>query len=82
MENASSLSQPYGGGVPPHESAVSAVSWAAVIAGAVIAAALSLALFAGGTGLGFLSVSPWADEGISWPTASVGMWPAACAGCG
>ncbi len=39
MENASSLSQPYGA-VPPRESAISAVSWAAVFAGAVIAAAL------------------------------------------
>lgn len=73
MENASSLSQPYGGVVPPHESAVSAVSWAAVIAGAVIAAALSLALFAGGTGLGFLSVSPWADEGISAPAVGISI---------
>ncbi|NMK45563.1 hypothetical protein [Achromobacter sp. Bel] len=73
MENASSLSQPYGGAVPPHESALSAVSWAAVFAGAVIAAALSLALFAGGTGLGFLSVSPWADEGMSAPAVGIGI---------
>ncbi|MBB1596995.1 hypothetical protein [Achromobacter sp. UMC46] len=73
MENASSLSQPYAGAVPPHESAVSAVSWAAVFAGAVIAAALSLALFAGGTGLGFLSVSPWADEGVSAPAVGIGI---------
>lgn len=73
MENASSLSQPYAGAVPPHESAVSAVSWAAVFAGAVIAAALSLTLFAGGTGLGFLSVSPWADEGVSAPAAGIGI---------
>lgn len=73
MENASSLSQPYAGGVPPRESAISAVSWAAVIAGAVIAAALSLALFAGGTGLGFLSVSPWSDEGVSAPTIGIGV---------
>ncbi|HEY9270988.1 MULTISPECIES: hypothetical protein [Achromobacter] len=73
MENASSLSQPYAGGVPPRESAVSAVSWAAVIAGAVIAAALSLALFAGGTGLGFLSVSPWSGEGVSAPAIGVGL---------
>ncbi|CAB3701372.1 hypothetical protein [Achromobacter pestifer] len=73
MENASSLSQPYGGTVPPHESAISAVSWAAVFAGAVIAAALSLALFAGGTGLGFLSVSPWADEGMSAPAVGISI---------
>ncbi len=73
MENASSLSQPYPGGVPPRESAISAVSWAAVISGAVIAAALSLALFAGGTGLGFLSVSPWSGEGASAPAIGMGL---------
>ncbi|QKH33932.1 hypothetical protein FOC84_02870 [Achromobacter pestifer] len=73
MENASSLSQPYPGGMPPRESAISAVSWAAVIAGAVIAAALSLALFAGGTGLGFLSVSPWSGEGASAPALGIGF---------
>lgn len=73
MENASSLSQPYASGAPPRESAISAVSWAAVFAGAVIAAALSLALFAGGTGLGFLSVSPWGDEGMSAPAIGIGI---------
>lgn len=59
--------------LPPHESGISAVSWAAVFAGAVIAAALSLALFAGGSGLGFLSVSPWSDEGVSAPTVGIGI---------
>ncbi|MDH1524480.1 hypothetical protein [Achromobacter mucicolens] len=73
MQNTSSLSQPYADGVPPRESAISAVSWAAVFAGAVIAAALSLALFAGGTGLGFLSVSPWGEEGMSAPAIGVGI---------
>ncbi|QVQ29325.1 hypothetical protein [Achromobacter deleyi] len=73
MENSSSLSQPYNSGVPQHESAISAVSWAAVFAGAVIAAALSLALFAGGTGLGFLSVSPWGDEGMSAPAVGISI---------
>ncbi len=73
MENASSSSLAYGGAVPPRESAISGVSWAAVFAGAVIAAALSLALFAGGTGLGFLSVSPWGDEGMSAPAVGIGI---------
>lgn len=73
MENASSVGQPYVAGVPTQESAVSAVSWAAVFAGAVIAAALSLALFAGGTGLGFLSVSPWSDEGMSAPAVGISI---------
>ncbi|MGE8612844.1 MAG: hypothetical protein ACN6PF_11105 [Achromobacter veterisilvae] len=73
MENASMSNQPYADGVPPRESALSAVSWAAVFAGAVIAAALSLALFAGGAGLGFLSVSPWEDEGMSAPAVGIGV---------
>jgi len=73
MENASMLSQPYANDAPPRESAISAVSWAAVFAGAVIAAALSLALFAGGAGLGFLSVSPWGDEGLPAPAVGIGV---------
>lgn len=48
-----------------------AVSWGAVFAGAVGAAALSLILILLGTGLGLSVVSPWAHEGISATTASV-----------
>jgi len=48
-----------------------AVSWGAVIAGAVGAAALSLVLFLLGTGLGLAAVSPWVSEGISGTTAGV-----------
>ncbi len=48
-----------------------AVSWGAVIAGAVGAAALSLVLFLLGTGLGLAAVSPWASDGISGSTAGV-----------
>ena len=48
-----------------------AVSWGAVFAGAVGAAALSLILILLGTGLGLSVVSPWAHEGISGVTASV-----------
>jgi hypothetical protein len=40
------------------------VSWAAVIGGAFVAAALSLILLALGTGLGFASVSPWSNAGV------------------
>jgi hypothetical protein len=43
----------------------SGVSWAAVIAGAVVAAALSLSLLALGAGLGFSAISPWSGEGTS-----------------
>lgn len=46
----------------------SAVSWAAILAGAAAAAALSLILVLLGTGLGLSSVSPWAFEGVSAET--------------
>jgi hypothetical protein len=44
------------------------VSWAAVIAGAFVAAALSLILLALGAGLGLSSVSPWSNIGASAST--------------
>jgi len=47
---------------------ISAVSWASIAAGAVVAAAMSLALLALGAGLGLSSVSPWADSGVSAST--------------
>lgn len=50
---------------------VSAVSWAAIFAGASAAAALSLILLLLGAGLGLSSVSPWAQKGIS--TAAFGI---------
>jgi hypothetical protein len=46
------------------------VSWAAVVAGAFVAAALSLILLALGAGLGFSSVSPWSNVGASASTIS------------
>jgi hypothetical protein len=48
--------------------AKSGVSWPSIAAGAVVAAALSLVLFALGAGLGLSSVSPWADSGVSAST--------------
>jgi hypothetical protein len=47
---------------------VSAVSWASIAAGAVVNAALTLALLALGAGLGLSSVSPWGDSGVSLST--------------
>lgn len=41
------------------------VSWGAVVAGAFVTAALSLALLALGTGIGFSAVSPWRNSGAS-----------------
>jgi len=53
------------------ESSVSAVSWAAILAGAAVAAAISLFLAALGAGLGFASVSAWPNAGASATTFSV-----------
>jgi hypothetical protein len=48
-----------------NESYTSGVSWAAVIAGAFVAAALSLILFALSAGIGFSAISPWGNAGAS-----------------
>ncbi|MPZ47446.1 MAG: hypothetical protein GEV05_29630 [Betaproteobacteria bacterium] len=50
---------------------LAAVSWGAVLAGAFVAAALSLILLILGTGLGLTAVSPWSDEGASAKTLGV-----------
>lgn len=50
---------------------VSALSWAAIIGGALAAAALSLILLALGAGLGFASLSPWANAGETATTFGV-----------
>jgi hypothetical protein len=47
------------------EANASGVSWAAVIAGAFVTAALSLTMLALGAGFGLLSTSPWSRGGIS-----------------
>jgi hypothetical protein len=52
----------------PDETNSSGVSWAAVIAGGVVTAALALALVALGTGLGLSSVSLWSNVGVSAST--------------
>jgi hypothetical protein len=49
----------------------SAVSWASIIAGAFVAAAVSLVLLALGSGLGFAAVSPWPDRGVSPSTFAI-----------
>lgn len=51
---------------PP--AAQAAVSWPAIIAGAFVAAAVSLMLFALGSGLGFAAISPWPGRGVSVTT--------------
>ena len=49
----------------------SGVSWAAVTGGAFVSASLSLTLLALGAGLGFSSVSPWSNVGVS--ASALGM---------
>src|ERR1700730_4553522 len=51
-----------------NEANSSGVSWAAVIGGGFVTAALSLILLALGAGLGFSSVSPWSNVGASAST--------------
>jgi hypothetical protein len=54
-----------------NESTASAISWAAIIAGAFAAAAMGLILIALGTGLGFAAVSPWSNSGASATTMTI-----------
>ena len=58
------------------ESAVSAVSWPAIIAGAVAIVAVGLILLALGSGVGLSSISPWPNFGTSATTFGVyaAMW--------
>ena len=51
--------------------AASGVSWAAIIAGAFVASAFSLALVALGAGIGLISVSPWSSNNPSVTTFTV-----------
>jgi len=54
------------------ESSRSAVSWAAIIAGGVTAAAVSLILLILGAGLGLSTLSPWSNSGASATAIGVG----------
>ena len=58
------------------EASASAVSWAAIFAGAVVAAAASVILVALGSGFGFAAISPWNNSGASLQTfaVSTGVW--------
>jgi hypothetical protein len=50
----------------------SAASWAAIAAGGIAAAALTLVLLAFGAGMGFSSISPWPNSGVSSETFKLG----------
>ena len=54
--------------VADQNAAASAISWAAVIAGAVAAVAITLLLVALGAGIGLSSVSPWSSSNPSSTT--------------
>jgi hypothetical protein len=54
------------------ESPVSAVTWSAVFAGALIAVAVSLALLVFGSALGLATISPWSDPGGTAVALGVG----------
>jgi len=49
----------------------SATSWGAILAGAAAAAALTLALISLGSAVGFSSVSPWPNAGVSATTFKI-----------
>ena len=51
-----------------NEAAGSAVSWAAILAGAFAATAFTIALVALGAGTGLVSVSPWSHDNVSVTT--------------
>src|SRR6202049_237472 len=74
MEQIPKSTAPYRSGVAEtsvnNEANSSGVSWAAVIGGGFVTAALSLILLALGTGLGLSSVSPWSNVGVS--TSAIG----------
>lgn len=53
------------------ESPRSAVSWGAILAGAVVASAVSLVLVLLGSGLGLAALSPWSGAGASATTFAV-----------
>ena len=73
-------------GVMPH--GLSAASWGAIFAGALVAVAASLILLSLGAGFEFASASPWIDRGVSATTFSVttaiwlivSQWISACLG--
>jgi hypothetical protein len=54
----------------------SAASWPAIVIGACLATAVSVVLFALGSGLGFALISPWNDRGIAITTcaATLAIW--------
>jgi hypothetical protein len=67
------MSHVLGSDVPPgvEESSQSALSWAAIFAGAIGMAALALLLATVGSGVGLSTVSPWPGSGMSATTFEI-----------
>lgn len=66
------VERPFTAAAPaPVESSHSAVSWAAIFAGAFVATAVALVLVLLGTGFGFAAISPWANAGASAKTFAI-----------
>jgi len=57
-----------------NEASTSPVSWAAVIAGAFVTAALSLILLAFGAGMGLSSISPWGGASATAVSRGAILW--------
>jgi hypothetical protein len=77
METLMNVDRPLAGSSNiANESSKSAVSWAAIIAGAVVATSASVLLLALGSGLGLISASPWPGSGASAGaiTALAAIW--------
>ena len=77
MENPASVARPVVGGASiANESSKSAVSWPAILAGAVAATSASVLLLTLGSGLGLISTSPWPGSGASAGTitALAAIW--------
>ncbi|MES1152521.1 MAG: hypothetical protein ABUL54_11530, partial [Dongia sp.] len=55
------------------ESVVSGVSWGAIVAGGVAAAAMAMILAILGAGLGLVAISPWSGQGASAATIGAGV---------
>lgn len=68
---ATTPAEAHASGTMDREANTSAVSWPAIIAGTVVAAATSLILLAFGSGIGLASVSPWPGTGASATTFTV-----------
>jgi hypothetical protein len=69
MENLGNVDRPLVGGANvANESSKSAVSWPAIIAGAVVATSTSVLLLVLGSGLGLVSTTPWPGSGASTGT--------------